>query len=102
MSDPVEEQLAAWRQALQQGQPLEPVEVAKRVLGPKFQMAVAMRLGQGGFHPVLKIVPWAGTDVGEYSGQLREELDKIGWRFVTIPYQLNSPGESSCASSSAA
>jgi hypothetical protein len=83
-SDPVEEQLAAWKQALQEDQRLEPVEVAKRVLGPKFQTAVAMRLGDGGYHPVLKIVPVPDADVGEYSGQMREELDKIGWQFVTI------------------
>ena len=42
MSDPVAEQVAAWKKALEQGRSLESVEVAKRVLGQKFQMAVAM------------------------------------------------------------
>jgi hypothetical protein len=85
MSDPVAEQVAAWKKDLEQGRSLEPVDVAKRVLGQKFQMAVAMPLGIGGFHAVLKIVPFRGCDVAVFSGQLREELDKIGWQFVTIP-----------------
>jgi hypothetical protein len=85
MNDPVAEQVAAWKKDLEQGRSLEPVEVAKRVLGQKFQMAVAMPLGIGGLHAVLKIVPVPGCDVGQFSGQLRKELDKIGWQFVTIP-----------------
>jgi hypothetical protein len=89
-NDPVDEQLAGWRQALQLGQRLEPVEVAKQVLGAKFQMAVAMRLGVGGFRPVLKIVPVPGNTVEEYSGQMRAGLDKIGWQFVTIPTEDQS------------
>jgi hypothetical protein len=66
-NDPVDEQLAGWRQALQQGQRLEPVEVAKRVLGAKFQMAVAMRLGVGGFHhePVASLCAWAQAHKGD-------------------------------------
>jgi hypothetical protein len=92
MSDPVEEQLAAWKKDLQEDpERLEPVKVAKRVMGQKFQMAVAMRLGVGGFHAVLKIVPVPGTDVAQYEAQLREELDRIGWQFVTIPSE-SQPG----------
>jgi hypothetical protein len=88
-NDPVEEQLADWRRALEQNHPLEPVEVAKRVLGQKFLMAVPTRLGENGFdpkvgiHPVLKVVPKGGTDITEFSGQLKEELDKVSWQLVT-------------------
>jgi len=91
-SDQVEEQVAAWKRAIDQGHLLEPVEVAKRELGVDWQMAVVAvtRLGDSGFdphrgpHPVLKVVLTPGVQVEEHSGQLREELDKIGWQFITI------------------
>jgi hypothetical protein len=79
MSDPVNDQIAAWKQT-----PPPAVEIARRVLGDKFVMPVPMRLGGTGFHPVIRIVPVSGCDVSDYSGQMREELDKIGWQFVTI------------------
>jgi hypothetical protein len=82
--DPVADQIAVWKQALQEGQSLAPVEIAKRLMGDKFVMAVPMRLGGTGFYPVIRIVPISGCDVSKYSWQLREELDKIGWQFVTI------------------
>jgi hypothetical protein len=79
MSDPVADQIAAWKQT-----PPPAVEIARRVLGDKFVMPVPMRLGGTGFHPIIRVVPVPGCDVSEYSGQMREELDKIGWQFVTI------------------
>jgi hypothetical protein len=79
MSDLVADQIAAWKQT-----PPPAVEIARRVLGDKFVMPVPMRLGGTGFHPVIRIVPVSGCDVSDYSGQIREELEKIGWQFVTI------------------
>jgi len=80
MSDQVANQIEAWRHI-----PPESVEIARRVLGDKFFMAVPMALGGDGFHAVIRIVPVQGCDVSQYAGRLKIELDKIDWQFVAIP-----------------